>query len=138
MKTILLLILVVILMIFITKYLFRYWKEDYTIFDRIIKSAEFINSPEKKTIQSTITIDNRSKEIFFYKYNAVKFIILVKTSQKYKSNFEGICYSTFDEDIIKSTNNREYFSINHAGIFEELYIKRKISHQYYKIYFDLN
>ncbi|MBB4804825.1 asparagine N-glycosylation enzyme membrane subunit Stt3 [Chryseobacterium defluvii] len=138
MRTIIVIIILVVLILFVINYLVRSRKEDCTVFGYIIKSTEFINSPEKQTIQKVITIENKPVEITFYKYNTEKFIILIKTLQKYKGNFEGICYSTFDENSIKIVNSKEYFSINGTGIFEELYIKRKISPQCYKVYFDLN
>lgn len=68
--------------------------------------------------------------------------ILLKKKIGYKDNFEGTLHCTrpfsTSEIIENEVSSRSYISLTGHGIFEELYIRRRVSLDVIRVYFDLH
>ncbi len=68
--------------------------------------------------------------------------ILLKKQIGYKDNFEALllCSDPLREEefIEDSAHSRTYVSLDSAGIFEELPVRRRVDNRTTEVYFDLN
>ena len=68
--------------------------------------------------------------------------LLLKTNLGYKGNFDGVvvCDVPLHPTEISRSGvpSREYITLPGQGIFEELYIRRRINDRTFVVYFDLN
>jgi len=68
--------------------------------------------------------------------------VLLKTRIGYKGNFEGVllCSAPLHpgEIVHAGAPAREYITLPGQGVFEELYLRRRIDERRFDVYFDLN
>lgn len=68
--------------------------------------------------------------------------VLLKTKVGYKDNFDAqlLCSGPLHPEEMKSAGAppRQYISLAGHGIFEELYLRRRIDDRTFEVYFDLN
>ena len=67
--------------------------------------------------------------------------VLVKSDIGWKDNFSGAVHmlpAMKAEHIYKDEHGTTVISVDGAGVFEELYVKRRISDRQFRVYFDLN
>ncbi|MGB4775869.1 MAG: hypothetical protein WBP45_11895 [Daejeonella sp.] len=71
-----------------------------------------------------------------------QYFILLKKSIGWKDNFEGIVISNKkipESWLSKMDGNTYYLSIRGlAGVFEELYVSKRVNSTTFKVYFNLN
>ncbi len=69
------------------------------------------------------------------------FCILLKYELGWKGNFAGMFYCDrplLPSEIAEDPSGRTYISIVGYGVFEELYVKRRIDDKAFDVFFDLN
>jgi hypothetical protein len=68
--------------------------------------------------------------------------VLLKKTVGYKDNFEAVfaCTGPLRPDELKTYGSppRQFISLAGLGVFEELYVRKRIDEHRYEVYFDLN